>query len=230
MKKLLKAQKRLPNKKEQAYTYMRDNIRNGVFSPGYRLVIDKIKKDLNISSIPVREAMQQLQAEKLIEVIPYSGAVVKMVDEKDYEDLQTISAVLEGYADRQAALHLCSQDISELEKINHDMQRAIEDLQLEELGTLDHAFHWYIVSRCQNRHLIAALQNTWEHISQIRNVIFTLIPWHAKHSVTEHAALIQMLKEHTAPEEIERFSRQHKLNVLIALKKHGKGNTLPQSF
>ena len=83
------------SKKTIAYDYIRKNILDGTFTPGYRLVIDKIKKELKISSIPVREAIQQLQAENLIDIVPYSGAVVKMIDEKGYEELQAISALLE---------------------------------------------------------------------------------------------------------------------------------------
>ena len=119
------------SKKEIAYQYIRGNILNGNFSPGYRVVIDQIKRTLNLSSIPVREAIQQLEAEGLVQIIPYSGAVVRLVQEKDYIETQFLIAVLDGVATSLAVDYLSLEDLKRLEMLNEEMQVSIHDLDLE---------------------------------------------------------------------------------------------------
>ncbi|SDF29872.1 GntR family transcriptional regulator [Sporomusa acidovorans] len=207
------------SKKEQAYEYIRTNILNGTFGPGYRIVIDNIKKELALSSIPVREAIQQLEAENLIQVIPYSGAVVKMVDEKDYEENQTLLAILDGAATAMASEHLTQADFQRLEQLNSDMAVALDELQLEEFGELNAEFHKMIYHRCGNSYLINTLANVWQRMMQIRKSIYTLVPYRGKESIHEHAALIEMFKAHEPLEKIEKFSRKHKMEMLEAVKK-----------
>ncbi|GAB6891676.1 hypothetical protein JCM14450A_26820 [Geobacillus stearothermophilus] len=64
------------NKTQLAYEYILSRIENGVYGPGYRVVIGQIARELGLSSIPVREAIRQLEAEGLVEFKPYTGAVV----------------------------------------------------------------------------------------------------------------------------------------------------------
>ncbi|MEN6411847.1 MAG: GntR family transcriptional regulator [Veillonellales bacterium] len=207
------------SKKEQAYGYIRTNILNGTFGPGYRIVIDNIKKELDLSSIPVREAIQQLEAENLIQVIPYSGAVVKMIEEKDYEENQTVLAILDGAATSMASDHLNQEDLQRLEQLNADMRVAIEELRLEEFGELNAEFHKMIYHRCGNTLLIDALANVWQRMVQIRKSIYTFVPYRGKESIEEHATLIAMIKAHESSEKIEAFSRKHKMEMLEAVKK-----------
>ncbi|EPR26850.1 GntR family transcriptional regulator, partial [Geobacillus sp. WSUCF1] len=46
------------NKTQLAYEYILSRIENGVYGPGYRVVIDQIARELGLSSIPVREAIR----------------------------------------------------------------------------------------------------------------------------------------------------------------------------
>lgn len=207
------------SKKEQAYEYLHANILNGTFGPGYRLVIDNIKKTLDLSSIPVREAIQQLEAENLIQVIPYSGAVVKMVDQKDYIEVQGMLAILDGAAAAMAVGHLTPEDFQKLEQLQKAMAAALDELQLEEFGELNAKFHKTIYNRCGNGYLIDTLSSVWQRMVQIRKSIYTFVPCRGKESIDEHAALIKMLKDCESAEKIEAFCRQHKLEMLDAVKK-----------
>ena len=207
------------SKKEQAYEYIRTNILNGTFGSGYRIVIDNVTKELNLSSISVREAIQQLEAENLIEVVPYSGAVVKMVDAKDYEETQILLAILDGAATAMASEHLTQEDFQRLEQLNSAMVLALDELQLEEFGELNTEFHKMIYHRCGNGYLIDTLANVWQRMVQIRKSIYTLVPYRGKESIDEHATLIEMFKAHEPAEKIEKFSRKHKMEMLEAVRK-----------
>lgn len=206
------------SKKEIAYRYIRENILNGNFSPGYRVVIDQVKRTLNLSSIPVREAIQQLEAEGLVQIIPYSGAVVHLVQEKDYTETQFLIAILDGVATSLAAKYLTSQDLEQLEKLNNEMEIAIQNLDLEQFGQLNANFHKFIYSKCGNQYLIDMLSDVWQRMVHIRKSIYTFVPYRAKESIKEHSDLINMLKNHAPAQEIELFARRHKLEMLTAIK------------
>lgn len=206
------------SKKEIAYQYIRGNILNGNFSPGYRVVIDQIKRTLNLSSIPVREAIQQLEAEGLVQIIPYSGAVVRLVQEKDYIETQFLIAVLDGVATSLAVDYLSLEDLKRLEMLNEEMQVSIHDLDLERFGKLNAEFHQYIYSKCRNQYLIDILSDVWQRMIHIRQSIYTFVPSRARESITEHATLIDMLRHHDSTQAIEKFARQHKLEMLEAVK------------
>src|SRR5262249_25278484 len=49
------------NKHELAYRLIRERIEAGVYQPGQRLVIDGLARDLNMSQVPIREAIRRLQ-------------------------------------------------------------------------------------------------------------------------------------------------------------------------
>lgn len=206
------------SKKEIAYQYIRENILNGNFSPGYRVVIDQIKRTLNLSSIPVREAIQQLEAEGLVQVIPYSGAVVRLVQEKDYVETQFLIAVLDGVATSLAMQYLSSQDLKNLEMLNEEMKISIQDLDLERFGKLNAEFHQYIYSKCGNQYLVDTLKDVWQRMIHIRQSIYTFVPSRARESITEHAILIDMIKHRDSAQDIEKFARNHKLEMLEAVK------------
>ena len=182
------------------------------------LIIDQIKRTLNLSSIPVREAIQQLEAEGLVQVIPYSGAVVRLVQEKDYVETQFLIAVLDGVATSLAMQYLSSQDLKHLEMLNEEMKISIQDLDLERFGKLNAEFHQYIYSKCGNQYLVDTLKDVWQRMIHIRQSIYTFVPSRARESITEHAILIDMIKHHDSAQDIEKFARNHKLEMLEAVK------------
>lgn len=205
------------NKKQEAYEFIRSQILNGNYGPGYRIIIDRVAKELNLSSIPVREAIQQLEADGLIEVIPYSGAIVQMVNEVDYAEAAFVMMVLEGAATMLAAEAMTKQDIKLLEQINIEMKEALERLDFERVGELNLKFHAAIHEKCGNAYLIDKLKQVWQRISQVRRASVPFAPQRAAEAIKEHDELIQLLKERAPAAEIESFVRQHKLNTKQAV-------------
>ena len=80
-------------KQEFAYQTLRDAIMRCELRPGERLVIDDLARRLNVSTIPVREAIQMLQSEGLAVIVPHTGATVAPVSP---ESIQDVFAVLEA--------------------------------------------------------------------------------------------------------------------------------------
>lgn len=205
-------------KTKLVYDYIRSQIIEGVYRPGDRIVIDRMAAELRISISPVREAIRQLEADGLIQTIPFCGAVVQLINSNDHEDAHWVLSLLDSGATFLAAAHMTEQDINELENINKEMQQALDDLDFELIGVLNRRFHEKIYERCGNAYLIERLQQVWQRMEQVRKAIYTFIPRRAKDSIKEHAELIQLFREKVTPAELETFARQHKLRALSAVK------------
>src|SRR5690242_11109779 len=118
------------NKHEMAYRMLRGRIESGVYQPGQRLVIDALARDLNMSQVPIREAIRRLQAEGWVTYHHNSGPEIANIGLEQWQATMELVAVLEGYATALAAPHLRKQDLKELRRHVQGMQRAVEQFEV----------------------------------------------------------------------------------------------------
>jgi DNA-binding GntR family transcriptional regulator len=121
--------------------HLRAEILDQRFEIGARLKIVELAKRYNVSQMPVREALQQLQGEGLIRLIPNRGAVVRAVDEKFIMNIYDIREILEAFFTRRAALVAGLADISELRMIQSTYERYIHPDDVGMRIKLNLAFH-----------------------------------------------------------------------------------------
>lgn len=89
--------------REHAYDELRARIVNLQLPPGTRLIERDLAEDLAVSRIPLREAMQRLQQDGLVVVVPRQGAIVSPFTADDVRDLFDVRESLEVLAARLAA-------------------------------------------------------------------------------------------------------------------------------
>src|SRR5476649_2116936 len=90
-------------KQQAIYQHLKERILDGKLPPGQRLIIDDIAEELGLSIIPVREAMQLLQSERLVEIRPHAGATVAAITHKNIEEVFTILEGMEAVTVRRLA-------------------------------------------------------------------------------------------------------------------------------
>jgi DNA-binding GntR family transcriptional regulator len=88
---------------ERVTRLLRDEILDGVRSPGERLVEREVADGLGVSRVPVRDALKALVAEGLVTLRPRSWAVVREFTDSDIADLNEVRAAFEPMAFRLAA-------------------------------------------------------------------------------------------------------------------------------
>jgi DNA-binding GntR family transcriptional regulator len=207
------------SKHQYAYNVLRSRVLDGTYFPGYRIVIDQIAKELSLSAIPVREAIRNLEADGLIEYIPYKGAVVTQINENEYVETLTTLAVLEGYATRLSSQSIPNKKIADLQRINNLMLEAVEEFDFTQFGTLNRSFHNLIYEFCENRYITETIHQTQKRLDSIRRTGSAFLPIRPKKSVEEHDQLIKMIMEKQPLDEIENFARKHKMNTAESFKK-----------
>lgn len=207
------------NKKEYAYKVIRERILDGTYSPGHRVIISQVAEELEVSAIPVREAVMQLEAENLIEYKPYTGAIVTAIDETQYLETLSVLAVLAGYATALSSRQIPDEAIARLEKINVDLANALAEFDFIRFGQLNRQFHQITYEYCGNQFLRESIEEVQHKLDTIRKPGTAFIPIRAKESIEEHEKIITLLKRRAVFEEIEQFTKQHKLNTVAAFKK-----------
>ncbi|MBV9231833.1 MAG: GntR family transcriptional regulator [Chloroflexi bacterium] len=204
------------NKTERAYTVIRERIFNGTYVPGYRLVIDGLAQELNISTVPIREAIRRLEAEGWIEYRHNAGAQVALADAGKYEEELAVLALLESNAAAIAAPYLTPEDINSLRQLNASMLDAIESADLHTFSRLNKEFHFFIYERCPNGYLVKLLRETWDRLGVRGHTDFSYIPQRARESIKEHEQFLSAVEQQMSGSEIEQMVREHKLRTRAA--------------
>ena len=195
----------------QVYDALRDAIVNGRLKAGDRIIEDRICSELGVSRSPIREALRRLEGEGLVTILPRQGAVVAELTDQDGANLFAVREVLEGLAARQAALHIAPAELSALERICVDMERAIASKEVTSIVELNTLFHDSIILASKNRwikELVAGIK------TQIRRIYRSSIeaPDRAAESLAEHRSIVEALKQGDA-QRAENLAREHVLRA-----------------
>ncbi len=215
------------SKSEVAYDWIRARIANHEYGPGYRLVLGTIATELDMSVVPVREAIRRLEAEHLVTFEKNVGARVSVVDEEAYiHTMQTLSLV-EGYATRLAAPFVTADDLAQAAEINARMHRLIDDFDPYAYTQLNQRFHAVLFDRCPNPHILDLVDRGWSRLAGLRDTSFALIPSRPRHSVEEHDQILELIRTGADADELEMFTRNHRLRTLDAFLKARHNEATP---
>lgn len=159
---------------DRAYEYLKQKIRDGVLDENKIYSLNAISKMLDMSKTPVRDALQLLSREDLIEILPSRGFRLKRFSEKDVIELFELRCAIEGYCCYTIASKPAGdkgyEDIINRLKENIELQRkAVADRLPEgEYFYLDTAFHDIIYSCVDNSRFKTTLD-----MNRDRNLCFT---------------------------------------------------------
>ena len=102
----------------------RTAILSGLLGPGERLRQQTVAGVFQVNRIPVRDALNELENEGLVDSIPRRGYIVSGLDAEDVDEIYDLRALLEAEAVRLAIPLLTDADISELEVLHEQMVDA----------------------------------------------------------------------------------------------------------
>lgn len=153
---------------ERLRDIIRSDIMTGVFAPGSRLKIAELSERYGISAVPVREALQQLQGEGLIELTANRGASVRRIDEKFLWQIYEIRKALETFFVVELAYRVTPADIQELYDILAEQEAALANFEDGKFQDLDRRFHNHIVSVTQNEEAISVLNRHYDLVRPLR--------------------------------------------------------------
>lgn len=190
---------------DQVCNSIRLAIFKGDLQPGDRLIQEEIAASLSVSRMPIREALQKLEAEGLIETKPNRGAVVKKISIKDVEDTYELRSILEKKAVIESVPRLTPIDIIELESLVKKMEIELN----KEYILLNQTFHRNLMMYCTNQKLMQIINMLWDGISSHTPCI---IEEQMQSSNDDHNKIMLAIKEENF-EEVGTLIGQHILET-----------------
>jgi DNA-binding GntR family transcriptional regulator len=155
---------------------IRDMIVGGQLKPGDRLRQDELAETLGVSTMPIREALRQLQAEGLVAFQPRRGAAVASLSVSEYEEIYRIREALEILACGWAAEDFDRIPIDHLRELLAKIEQA--EAHPEDVYPRLHLvrrFFFTVYGACEKEHLLRLLSSLWDLSTQYRRY-FSSIP------------------------------------------------------
>jgi len=196
-------------KQQAIYQHLKERILDGGLPPGQRLIIDDIADDLGISIIPVREALQLLQSERLVEIRPHAGATVAAVTPQSIEEVFLILEGMEAMAARRVAQKMPEGLGASLEKLIAQMDVAEKRNETEKWSALNMEFHLALSDATGMPWLREITERALGNWNRIRRHFFReKIEHRFTEAQREHHAILKALLKGDA-DLAEKLIRQH---------------------
>ncbi len=172
--------------REQVVAALRRAILTKELEPGHVIILKEIAEKMGVSSTPVREALQQLSFEGLVQLRPNKRAIVLSITRKHVKDFYETLNILE----REAAGLACRSDnTDELARSFLAEGEFVRKEKVEEYETYNRAFHRAIREMTGNDKLISILSGLWVNTSGslTENTLEYARISHAEHEKIYHA-------------------------------------------
>ncbi len=197
---------RRPTLAEQAYEELGEQIVSGHLPAGRRLLAEELAGQLEISPTPVKEALNRLEREGLVEAEARRGSMVRRFTRADMDQTYSARLMLEEHAASVGIRNgrVTPEFLAHLQAIydDHMAEIALQTTQALAVAIqLDRKFHELIVSLAEN-----SLISNWHRISirqtqTIRN--YSLARYDAGRLRGEHLAIIEALRKKDVEATVE---------------------------
>lgn len=138
---------------KSSYEKMKELVLHGHIERGFRLTEAYLAEKLNISRIPVREAIQQLSHEGFIERTGKNGYQIKEYNEQDIIDLYNYREALDGMLARLFTQRVDESQLYYLEMNVEAMEQHLKNFNQETFSNIDLDFHRIIARGARNKHM-----------------------------------------------------------------------------
>ncbi len=180
--------------RELAYSALRDAILAGDLEPGERLNQDELAKRLGVSRAPIRDALNRLEAEGLVQTLSRGGgvAVVEM-SEKEVVDIYELRTILDTASTRLACKRMSQADMERLREIVEATRRVTQAKDLQAIVQAHAAFHDLIYMASGNAELTRVARNLWDRSYRFRVMALSNAE-NARRGLEQHRAILGALQ------------------------------------
>lgn len=196
--------------RERVYYLVQRAIISGELQPGQRVRDLDLAAQLGVSRTPVREALQRLEDEGLVETLP--GALTRVVplDTQAAREAFPVVAVLHALATRLAVETLTGQDLALLRQANEGLVAALEAGDVTRAIQADDRFHDVFVRASANSEIQHALDRLMPKVRRLEYAQFGSLAGHT--SVLQHQAIIAACEQRLAAQAAS-LTEQNWLNL-----------------
>lgn len=171
-------------------------ILKGVLVPGQRISEPDVASRLQVSRVPVREALRELESSGLVVSRKHSGVFVRQLQAFEVRDLYQMRGLLDGFAGRCAArLPSGTRDVllAQLDASISAMRQAASQRDVQRYYAENLRFHWAIVEASGNQQLSDTYRDIVQklHLSRLKNLSQDI---GMQASINEHVEIVTALR------------------------------------
>jgi DNA-binding GntR family transcriptional regulator len=196
--------------RERVYYLIQQAIVSGELQPGQRVRDIDLASQLGVSRTPVREALQRLGDEGLVEMLPGALTRIVLLDMQAAQDAFLVVAVVQALATRLAVSRLTESDIGTLRQANNNLIVALEAHDVVRAIQADDAFHEVFVRLSNNQEIRLTLDRLMPKVRRLEYAQFGSFAGHT--SVQQHQAIIAAC-EQGLPEQAALLIEQNWLSL-----------------
>lgn len=201
----------------QVFKTIKQRILNFHLSPGVKISDKDVAQAMGISRTPVREALNRLAEQGLVESRPNRGFTVKVFSRKEVRDHYMLRESLESLAVRLTTGHLNQQRIRVFRGLLHTYPSLMKSQDLARFNDADERFHDLIALYSGNSVLYETLQNLQGKIRIIRRYDH-IRSTSFRETLEEHKQILDWMIEGQAA-KAEKAMSKHILNSMKVVMK-----------
>jgi DNA-binding GntR family transcriptional regulator len=150
-------------------------ILRGELRPGERINEPDVSSRLQVSRVPVREALRELESSGLIVARKHMGVFVRQLDANEVRDLYEMRALLDGFAGAKVAALPDERRhavVGELEASIRRMNEAADADDVQSYYAENLRFHWCIVDAAGNQPMQDSYRGVVQklHLARLKNL------------------------------------------------------------
>lgn len=177
--------------KSKAYHYIKEKIITYQFEPGVFLDESELVSDLSASRTPIREALNKLEQENLVIILPKKGVQVCPITLKQIMDTYQVRETLEPIALSQYGHRLDPKQM----QFFHDEILRCKEMSPVDVDNLDDNFHEWIITAYNNAYIEELMETLRGHVQRIRIMCGRAAGQCHDFSQTEHLDILLPLME-----------------------------------
>lgn len=201
--------------KEQAYEIIKEGIITSYYKPGDELREANLSEEMGMSKTPIREALIQLENEGFVEIRPFRGAVVTDISIEDVVKLYEFRQIIETHAAKVAARSCEPSNIEYLKEQIKIMKEALEKDNVNKYHVAHNNFHYFLISKLENKWINKALANMEDFAKRVR---VKIIKYEPINFVDDYELVIEALEQKDG-EKASNLIKEHLNKVLEIYKK-----------
>ncbi|MGF1471150.1 MAG: GntR family transcriptional regulator [Rubrobacteraceae bacterium] len=172
---------------------IRQAIMSRQLKPGERVRQWDLAKRLNVSSVPIREALKTLEAEGQVTYEPHRGYTVVRLSIEDVEEIYLMRRVLETEGTTQAVPKVDVDLVQHLERLVGQMDEFANAGDVLDYTEANRRFHLLLFERAELPRLYRLIEILWQNTEAYRGLIFDSI-WY-EHAQEDHRELLDACRE-----------------------------------
>ena len=173
---------------DRVHDTLRERILSGDYPPGSRLVLARLSEEHGVSFIPIREALQRLEAERLIVTETNRGAWVAEISIADMRDIYETRVVLEQHAIREALPRIDEAVLQKAELALAEMQRCFDSGDEAAAFAAHQRFHFTLYEAAGSAWTMHVIRQLWASAARYVRMAASVRPAPAQF-VAEHRAI-----------------------------------------